>query len=389
MTTPFVSFETFGNIIDGKFAESATTKGTVNLATLEQNAEVPLSTVDDVNRAVQAAQRAAKLWAEVSWDDRKAALERFTQALEEHKDGFAQMLNREQGKPIFWAHHEIGTALQFLRGFCRLSLAEETIEDTPRGKITTRYTPLGVVAGITPWNYPVLLACSKIGPALLTGNSFILKPSPFTPYCGLKLAELGTRFFPPGVFQALSGDDELGYSLISHPDVSMVSLTGSVDTGRKVMAACTPAFKRVTLELSGNDAAIVCGDVDAATMAEKIALFAFCNSGQICTAMKRVYVHESIYDTLFPVLVQIVEAEGRKLQAGDEQTMLSPLTHEAHFERTRRLFESIENENLTVATGSTRPLTDRKGFFFLPTVVFHSPVMNLVDRSYPRFPVPR
>lgn len=116
--------------------------------------------------------------------------------------------------------------MQFLKGFCQLSLGGETIEDTPQGNITTHYTPLGVVAGITPWNYPVLLACGKIGPALLTGNAFILKPSPFTPYCGLKLAELGTRFFPPGVFQALGGDDELGHALTSHPDVNMVTLTG-------------------------------------------------------------------------------------------------------------------------------------------------------------------
>lgn len=118
--------------------------------------------------------------------------------------------------------------MHFLKGTCQLSLEGETIEDSPQGRITTQYSPLGVVAGITPWNYPVFLACGKIGPALLTGNAFILKPSPFTPYCGLKLAELGTQFFPPGVFQALCGDDELGQSLASHHNVDLITLTGQL-----------------------------------------------------------------------------------------------------------------------------------------------------------------
>ncbi|EMR67842.1 putative aldehyde dehydrogenase protein [Eutypa lata UCREL1] len=377
MATPSLSFDTFSNIIDGKLVKSATTRRTLNPTTLEENVEAPLSTIDDINKAVQAAQKAAKLWSETSWDDRKASLSRFTQAFEEHRDEFAQMLNKEQGKSAFWAQHEISTALQFLKGFCQLSLSGETIEDTPQGKITTHYTPLGVVAGLTPWNYPVLLACGKIGPALLTGNAFILKPSPFTPYCGLKLAELGMRFFPPGVFQALSGDDELGHALTSHPDVNMITLTGSVETGKRVMATCALTLKRVTLELGGNDAAIVCADVDPATIAGKIALFAFCNSGQICTAMKRVFVHESIYDQVVSILVQIVEVEGRKLQAG-EDTMISPITNEPHFSRTKELFASIEHDKLTVVTGSTKPLADKKGFFFLPTIVDNPPDSSAV-----------
>ncbi|KAK7752942.1 hypothetical protein SLS62_005101 [Diatrype stigma] len=377
MAPPSLSFETFGNVIDGKIVQSATTRRTLNPATLEENAEAPLCTVDDVNKTVQAAQKAAKLWAETSWEDRKEALSGFIQAFEERRDEFAQMLNKEQGKSVFWAQHEISTALHFLKGTCQLSLAGETIEDTPQGKITTHYSPLGVVAGITPWNYPVFLACGKIGPALLAGNAFILKPSPFTPYCGLKLAELGVRFFPPGVFQALCGDDKLGQSLASHPDVDLITLTGSVGTGKKVMAACASTLKRLTLELGGNDAAIVCADMDPATIAGKIALFGFCNSGQICTAMKRVFVHESIYDQVLSILVNIVEAEGRKLQAGEE-TMISPITNKPHFERTKELFASIEHDKLKVVTGSTKPLAGSKGFFFLPTIVDNPPDSSAV-----------
>lgn len=143
------------------------------------------------------------------------------------------------------------------------------------------------------------------------------------------------------------------------------------------MAACSPTLKRVTLELGGNDAAIVYPDVDPATMAGKIALFAFCNSGQICTAMKRVFIHESIYDQVISTLVQIVEVEGRKLQAGEE-TMISPITNEPHFERTKEVFASIEHERLTITTGSTKPLAGRKGFFFLPTIVDNPPDSSAV-----------
>lgn len=129
-----------------------------------------------------------------------------------------------------WARHEVATGLAFLKGFCGLALPEEVLEDTPERKITTHYTPLGVVVGIVPWNYPVFLACGKIGTALLTGNAFILKPSPFAPYCCMKLVELGARFFPPGVFQALSGDNDLGPHFTAHPDVDMISFTGIVPT---------------------------------------------------------------------------------------------------------------------------------------------------------------
>ncbi|CAJ2503137.1 Uu.00g105310.m01.CDS01 [Anthostomella pinea] len=203
--TAALDFTTFHNVIDGQLTGPGTTYHTVNPANLENNLGVPSSTLGDVNSAVEAAQRAAKSWAEVPWDDRKTAPGGFIAALEDLSDDFAQMLNKEQGKPV--------------------SIAAQRLNS---------------------------------GPAVLTGNAFILKPSPFTPYCGLKMAELGTGFFPPGIFQALSGEDELGHMLSTHPGVEMVTLTGSVETGKKVMAACNATLKRVILELGGNDAAIVC-----------------------------------------------------------------------------------------------------------------------------------
>ncbi|KAI1404453.1 aldehyde dehydrogenase [Hypoxylon fuscum] len=365
-----LDFTTFYNVIDGRFDNPKATRHTINPSSLENNPEVPLSTPTDVHAAVQAAQRAAKLWAEVPWSERKKALESFAVALESYTEDFAQMLIKEQGKPPFWARNEIATGVQFLRGFCELSLPTEIIEDTQERSVTTHYTPLGVTVGIVPWNFPIFLACGKIGPALLTGNAFILKASPFTPYCSLKLAELGLRFFPPGVFQALSGDDHLGPWLIEHPDINMISFTGSVPNGKKVIRACSETLKRVTLELGGNDPAIVCANVDPVTVASKIALFAFCNSGQMCMSIKRVYVHESVYDQVLDTVVQYVKA----LELGvDEKSFVGPISNNNHFEYVKGLLANIEKNQLTIATGGTKLLADGKGFLLPPTIINNPP----------------
>ena len=166
-------------------------------------------------------------------------------------------------------------ATSWIKAFSVMALPEEVIEDTEEKKIVNRYVPLGVCCGIVPWNYPILLACGKIAPALLTGNVIIIKPSPYTPYCDLKLAELGTQFFPPGVLQALSGGDDLGPMLTAHPDIDKISFTGSSATGKKIMASCANTLKRITLELGGNDAAIIREDVDIEKIVPKVCPFIF------------------------------------------------------------------------------------------------------------------
>lgn len=164
---------------------------------------------------------------------------------------------------------ELDFALSWLRQIAKLELPTQKIEEEKR-TIVVRYTPLGVAVGIVPWNYPVLLACGKIAPAMVTGNSIVIKPSPFTPYCDLKLCELGQRFFPPGVLQCLSGDDNLGPWLTAHPVPAKISFTGSSFTGKKVMESASKTLKRVTLELGGKDPAIICEDVNIAEVAPKV-----------------------------------------------------------------------------------------------------------------------
>ncbi|KAH8647904.1 betaine aldehyde dehydrogenase, partial [Xylariales sp. PMI_506] len=236
-------------------------------------------------------------------------------------------------------------------------------------------------------NYPVYLVVGKLSQAVVTGNAFILKPSPFTPYSGLKLAELAQRFFPPGVVQALAGDDSLGPLLTAHPGVDKVSFTGSTATGRLVAQSCAQTFKRMTLELGGNDAAIVCPDVDPEVVGPKLALVALANSGQICSAIKRVYVHESIYKAVMSSMVQFIDS----LKIGDgfgDGVSLGPLTNRLQFDRVRELLSDIEAKGFKLATGSTRPLvTAGKGFFISPTLVENPPGDSRIVVEEPFVPV--
>ncbi|KAI0098142.1 Aldehyde/histidinol dehydrogenase [Nemania sp. FL0031] len=370
-----VNFDAFYNVVDGKLASTTTTRCSINPSTLEQNPPVPLSTREDLDAAVQAAQRAATIWAQVSWEDRRSAILRFATALEGQLDDFATMLTKEQGKPFSRAQLEIKTGIQWLRDFCELVISDTVLEENSVRRVYTRYTPLGVVGAIVPWNYPVQpLACGKIAPALLTGNVLILKPSPFTPYCNLKLAELGLRFFPPGVLQALSGDDNLGPWMTEHPGIDKISFTGSIATGKKIMQSCGKTLKRVTLELGGNDPAIICSDVDLSAIPTIIGI-AFDNAGQICCTIKRLYVHEDVYDTFLAAALAFIQ----HLKLGDgfeDGVFIPPLTNIEQFERVKALLADIKSSHLKLATGSTEPVPgagQSTGYFIAPTIVDNPP----------------
>ncbi len=255
-----------------------------------------------------------------------------------------------------------------LRDFCKVPLPGDVIiEETAQRKIYSRYTPLGVVVGLVPWNYPLQMAFQKLAPALLTGNTFILKPSPLGPYCALKVVELAQRFFPPGVLQALSGDDSLGPWLTEHPGVNMVSFTGSTGIGKKVMESCSKTIKRLTLELDGNDPAIVCKDVDPVAVGTMVALIAFFNTGQICIALKRIYVHEDVYDAVLATMVGF--AQNAKIGL-DETSFAGPLSNEAQFQFVKGLLADAEATGLNMKAGG---VPDTKGFFLPLTIVDNPP----------------
>lgn len=232
--------------------------------------EVPVSTQEDVDKAVASAKAAYKSWSQVPIEERGQKLREYADILDDHKDEFAKLLTQEQGKPLAQSYVEFGMATTWLRAFSTMEIPEDLIEDTEDRRVVVRYVPLGVTCGIVPWNFPILLAIGKVGPAVYTGNTIIIKPSPYTPYCNLKLVELAMQIFPPGVVQCLSGEEDLGPMFTAHPDVDKISFTGSIATGKKVMAAAAPTLKRVTLELGGNDPAIICEDVNIEEIIPKV-----------------------------------------------------------------------------------------------------------------------
>jgi acyl-CoA reductase-like NAD-dependent aldehyde dehydrogenase len=256
---------------------------------------------------VKHARAAFNSWSKTSFDERAKMLLAFADALEANRDEIEKLQTMEQGKPLSLAHVEVNMTLHWLRTFATMEVKDEVIEDTDEKTIYSTFPPIGVCAAIVPWNWPILLGLGKVGPALMTGNVIIMKPSPYTPYCDLKLGEIAMSIFPPGVVQVLSGNDDLGPWITSHPGIDMITFTGSIATGKKVAESCAKTLKRYVLELGGNDAAIVCDDVDFDKCIPKIAIMTFMNSGQICMLCKRIYVHEKIYDQFRDAFVEFTK----------------------------------------------------------------------------------
>ncbi|KAL4749324.1 hypothetical protein BDW72DRAFT_214129 [Aspergillus terricola var. indicus] len=366
----FSVLENFQNTINGEQTSTAEKRHGINPATGEANPDVPVATKEDVDRAVTAAQEAFKTWPEVPFDERRKALLAYADAIEEYAADFAKLLVQEQGKPLRFATHEVTQSAQIIRSGAKVAegLTDEIIEDSAEKKIVVRHTPIGVGAGIIPWNFPHLLTIVKLAPALLTGNVIIIKPSPFTPYCGLKLVELAQRFFPPGVVQALSGDDHLGPWLTAHPGIGKISFTGSSETGKKVMESASKTLKRVTLELGGKDAAIVCENIDVQRVAPQVLSKGFFNSGQICLAVKRIYVHESIYNEFRDAAV----AYARTIQVGpgtQEGVFMGPLQNSMQYEKVKGFFADFTEEQLSLAHPGGEAFDNKPGYFIKPTII--------------------
>jgi len=277
----------------------------------------------------------------------------------------ARLLTQEQGKPIGDATGEVYGAAAFFRYFTALDLPVKVLDDSEGRKVEAHRRPLGVIGAIVPWNFPLILMAFKVPAALLAGNTIVLKPAATTPLATLRMAELIKDLVPPGVLNVIADANDLGGELTAHPDVRKVSFTGSTATGSKVMAGAAAMLKRITLELGGNDAGIVLDDVDPKTAAPKIFQGAFQNSGQVCIAMKRLYVHESIYDAMCDELAALAEAAvvGDGLEQG---TQLGPLQNKMQYEKVKEIIEDARQHGNIIAGGTT---PDRPGYFIRPTIV--------------------
>lgn len=338
----------------------------INPATEEVFARCPVAGRDELEAAVQAARRAFLEWREKPYGERTALIERMAQVLGEHQQELAELLTREQGKPLAQSVAEIDRAASQSVGMARIQIPVEKLVDDAEREMELHYRPLGIVGIITPWNAPVNLGLGPLVAALYTGNTAILKPSPYTPLTTLKLGELLRGIFPAGVVNVLAGGDELGRWMSEHPSIDKISFTGSVATGKQVMASAAGTLKRITLELGGNDAAIILDDVDPQAIARQVFFAAFVNSGQVCMAIKRIYAHEKIYDAL----CDAVAAEARKAKLGDgldPATELGPIQNRMQYEKVLAILEDAKRRGARILAGGRAP--DRPGYFVEPTVV--------------------
>ena len=361
--------------IDGKAVAGSAMIEVINPATGDDFASAPDCTKAQLDAAVAAAKTAFKTWRNVPIAERQAMVAKAGDLLLAHAEEMARLFTREQGRPVEAAKQEIQGAGMWMKAVAGMTPPVHVSEDSETQFIETRYVPLGVVCAIAPWNFPVNLAMWKVAPALVAGNTMVLKPSPFTPLCTLKIGQLFADIFPPGVFNVISGGDDLGPMMTSHPGFAKISFTGSTATGKRVMESAAKDLKRVTLELGGNDAAIVMPDVDLDAVAQKIFFGAFFNSAQICVATKRLYVHEDVYDGLRDRLAAIAGAV--KVGDGAEQgTVLGPIQNKRQYDRVMDLLADAKANDLTLIQGSAIP--DNGGFFVPVTIVDNPPEMSRV-----------
>lgn len=355
--------------IGGKPAEASAVIEVRNPATGKVFASVPDAGGVELDAAVAAAQDAFSSWRQRSWAERAMVVSRIGETIAQNATELAVLLTREQGKPSDQAMTEIMTAAHWLRSTATLTLPVRETEMAPGRKHVTRYVPIGVVAAISPWNFPVALSAFKIAPALLAGNTMVLKPSPYTPMTVLRIGELMRDIVPPGVFNIITGGDALGPLMTAHPGFDKVSFTGSTATGKRVMAAAASSLKRLTLELGGNDAAIVMPDVSVEEIAQKVFRSAFANSGQICIATKRAYVHDAIYDEFRDALARLVVSA--KVGDGSEPgTTHGPIQNRPQFDRVSGLVADCEANGFAMIRGEA---PEGEGYFLPLTLVDNPP----------------
>lgn len=355
----------FKLLINGQLVEGDSTMQVLNPATEAVLADCPRASKAQLDQAVAAAKAAFPAWSAKPIDERRAALLAMADAIQGAAPELGRILTQEQGKPLQDAMGEAFGAAAFFRYFASLDIPIKIIDDSPTRKVELRRRPLGVIGAIVPWNFPLILMAFKVPAALLAGNTVVLKPAGTTPLATLKIAELVKDLLPPGVLNVIADANDLGGELTKHPDIRKISFTGSTETGKRVMAGAAEALKRITLELGGNDAGIVLGDVNPAETAPKIFGAAFQNSGQVCIAMKRVYIHESIYDAMCDELAKLAEAAvvGDGLEQG---TQFGPLQNKAQYDKVLGYIEDGRKDGKIIA-GGVAP--EGKGYFIRPTIV--------------------
>jgi acyl-CoA reductase-like NAD-dependent aldehyde dehydrogenase len=372
------ALEQYTMTIGGKDVAGAATLPVINPATGEPFALAPDCSRTQLDEAVAAARAAFPEWAAVPFAERQKWVASIADVLAANLDELKRLLTREQGKPHEAAVHDIMGGSAWCRATSTFDLPVHVVEDSETRRGEARRVPLGVVGAISPWNYPITLAMFKVAPALLAGNTIVLKPSPFTPLTTLRMGQLLQSLLPKGVLNVVSGGDDLGPWITSHPGIDKIAFTGSSTTGRKVMESAARTLKRVTLELGGNDPAIVLPDVDVEVVAKKLFWAAFMNTGQICMAAKRVYVHRRIYDPFKKALVAY--AKTVRMGDGAEQgVQLGPVQNRIQYKRILDLIEDSKAQGHKFLMGGEQ--SSARGYFVPITIIDNPPEDSRIVRE--------
>ena len=360
---------TFTMTINGKAVSGTETFGVENPALADVFAQAPNCTQAELDEAVAAARAALPGWRKTPIAKRREMMQAIAGTIAQHAEELARLLTREQGKPFEQAMGDVLGGAHWFVETAKLDIPEVVSQDDEERYAVTRYEPIGVVAAIVPWNFPIILAAFKLAPALLAGNTIVLKPAPTTPLTTLRIGELIRDILPPGVMNVVSGDDRLGPWLTGHPGINKISFTGSTQTGRKVMEGASKDLKKVTLELGGNDAAIVMPDVNVEAVAQQLFWAAFQNTGQICIATKRMYVHKDIYEPLKKALVDY--AKTVKVGDGSQQgTQIGPIQNKAQYQRVLDLIQDSKDKGYKFLIGGEAATTPG---YFVPVTILDNP----------------
>ena len=361
----------FDMVINGAPVQSGNTFEVINPATGKAFARCQLGDGDHVDQAVAAARAAFPAWSRTSDEERKQLLHEVAGAIEANMPELMQLVTKETGKPMgglngVGSGMEVGGSIAWAQYTAELQLPVDVIQDNDVARVEVHRKPLGVVASITPWNWPLLIAIWHVIPALRAGNTVVIKPSPYAPVSTLRFVQLANEILPPGVLNVITGEGDVGSALTAHPDVQKVTFTGSTPTGKRIMASAAGNLTRCTLELGGNDAGIVLPDVNVKEIAPKLFAAAFHNNGQTCAALKRMYVHESQYEEICQALAELA----KNVVVGDgleEGTELGPIQNQAQLDIVQNLADSARADGGRFLAGGKR--MDRDGYFFEPTIV--------------------
>ncbi len=338
-------------------------------ATGEPVGRAPQHTIIDLDAMIDTAQSAQQAWEELGHEVRSEHLNRAADAVEVHAEALAVLLSREQGKPLNGpnARFEVGACAAWLRATAGFTLDPEVLVDDEGGRAELHYRSLGVVGAIGPWNWPMMIGTWQLAPALRMGNTVVMKPSSSTPLSVLALVYVLNTVLPDGVLQVVSGDRTVGNRLTEHAGIAKIMFTGSTDAGKAIIRSSASTVKRLTVELGGNDAGIVLPDADPKAIAQDLFWGAFINTGQTCAALKRLYVHEDIYEDVIANLADV--AASAPMGVGvDKNNVLGPLQNKTQFDIVARLVQSAKDSGARMVIGGN-PKEDQPGFFYPTTLV--------------------